>query len=57
MILVTLGASILTGYFGGLICKAGCFHQPDVLFKDDDHVANVVERYPQSYIDMDKKDD
>lgn len=25
MILVTLGASIFTGYFGGLVCKSGMF--------------------------------
>lgn len=57
MILVTLGASLLTGYFGGLICKQRIFQQPDVLFKDDDHFHDVVARYPASYIDMDKKDD
>jgi hypothetical protein len=56
MILVTLGASLFTGYTGGLIVKQGIFAQPDVLFKDDDHFHDVVARYPESYIDMDKKD-
>ena len=45
-----------TGYTGGLIVKQGIFAQPDVLFKDDDHFHDVVARYPESYIDMDKKD-
>jgi len=57
MILVTLGAALFTGYFGGLIAKRGMFNAPSVLFKDDDHFHDVVARYPQSYIDMDKKDD
>jgi len=57
MILVTLGSSLFTGYFGGLIAKGGLFHQPNVLFKDDNHFHDVVARYPQSYINMDKKDE
>jgi len=57
MILITLGAALFTGYTGGLIVKQGCFHQPEVFYKDDDHFHDVVARYPQSYIDMDKKDE
>jgi len=55
MILVTLGASIFTGYFGGLFAKKFCA-EPEVLFKDDDHFADVVDRMPQSYVDLDKED-
>jgi len=44
MILVTLGASILSGYLGGFIAKN--FNQPEVLFKDDDHFHDVVSKYP-----------
>jgi len=57
MILVTFACAIFTGYFGGLIAKRAMFHPPETLFKDDDHLHDVVSKYPQSYIDMDKKDD
>jgi len=56
MILVTFGTAIFTGYFGGLIAKRG-MTAPETLFKDDDHVHDVVSKYPQSYLDMGKKDD
>jgi 2-methylcitrate dehydratase PrpD len=56
MILVTLGTAIFTGYFGGLMAKKG-IQAPEILFKDDDHFHDVVSKYPQSYIDMDKKDE
>jgi len=46
MILVTLGASIFTGYIGGLIASRGLFNEPEVLFKDDDHFHDVVAKYP-----------
>jgi len=57
MILCTLGCALFTGYFGGLIASKGAFHQPTIFYKDDDHFHDVVARYPQSYIDMDKKED
>jgi len=49
MILVTLGASLFTGYFGGLIARANFMGPPEVLFKDDDHVHDVASRYPKEY--------
>mgnify|MGYP003753823361 CR=1 FL=1 len=59
MILVTLGAAILTGWFGGLIAKRGVFNPPEILFKDDDHFHDVVSKYPESYLDIgsEKKDE
>lgn len=52
MILCTLGMSIGTGLLGGFICRLPIFTQPDILFKDEDHVHDVVSRYPQEYREM-----
>jgi len=52
MILVTLGFSIVSGYFTGLFCRANAFAPPQVLFKDDDHFVNVTDRYPESFLDI-----
>lgn len=52
MILVTLGAAIITGWFGGLIAKRGLFNPPEILFKDDDHFHDVISKYPASYHDI-----
>jgi len=41
MILVTLGASIFTGYFGGLIARSQFMGPPDILFRDCDHIHDV----------------
>jgi hypothetical protein len=49
MVLVTLGISVLTGYFGGLIVKRNIFNPPEILFKDDEHFHEVTSRYPTSY--------
>jgi len=57
MILVTLGASILSGWIGGLIVKRQVFNPPQILFKDDDHVHDVVSRYPESYHNIGGGDD
>jgi len=46
MILWTLGSAVVTGAFFGYACKTGMFNQPVVLFKDDDHFHDVVNRYP-----------
>jgi len=52
MTLVTLGAAIVTGWIAGFIAKRQIFSPPEVLFKDDDHVHDVRERYPASYHDL-----
>jgi len=57
MILVTFATAIFTGYLGGFIAARSMFHAPEILFKDDDHLHDVVSKYPQSYLDMSKKDD
>lgn len=57
MVLVTLGISIISGYFVGLIVKRNIFNPPTVMFKDDDHYHDVASRYPltqvypQSYLE------
>jgi ammonium transporter Rh len=52
MILVTFGFSLVSGYFTGLFCKANMFAPPQVLFKDDDHMENVTDRYPETFLDI-----
>jgi len=56
---LTFFFALIAGYLTGFACKTGMFRQPDVLFKDDDHIANVTERYPASYQDLagDNKED
>merc|ERR1712194_393343 len=44
-IIVTLLISIASGNLFGWMCKSQIFSPPTVLFKDDDHLANVVDRY------------
>jgi len=59
MILITFFFAGIAGYLTGFACKTGMFGQPEVLFKDDDHMHDVVSRYPESFKDLseDKKDD
>jgi ammonium transporter Rh len=59
MILVTFLFAGIAGYGTGFFCRTGMFAQPNVLFKDDDHFHDVVERYPESYKDLsaEKKDE
>lgn len=59
MILCTFFFAGISGYFVGFFCHTGMFAQPDVLFKDDDHFHDVVNRYPESFKDLssDKKDE
>jgi len=44
-IIVTLLMALASGNLIGWIAKSDIFSPPTVLFKDDDHFANVVERY------------
>jgi len=48
MILFTFFFAGITGYSVGFFCRTGMFSQPDILFKDDDHIHDVVERYTES---------
>ena len=52
MILITFFFAGIAGYMTGFACKTGMFSQPEVLFKDDDHMHDVVSRYPESFKDL-----
>lgn len=56
MILITFFFALISGYFVGFFCKTGMFSQPNILFKDDDHIHDVYNRYDEANKDLSKED-
>jgi PHP family Zn ribbon phosphoesterase len=55
-LLVTLGISIFAGATGGLIASMSCFKPDKALFRDEDHIEEVTEKYPSEFLkDGDEK--
>lgn len=50
-LLVTLAISIFSGLSGGFLCSLKFWNPVHALFREDDHFAEVLEKYPKHYLE------